>query len=313
MSLRLLEPGLCSLVVDAGRPRTRSLGVPVGGAADVSALALGNAMLGNPADAAALEITLVGPVLQAAARVGAVVCGAPFPLGSGRQRLVCNQSFTLEAGEELHLGATRHGARAYLCVVGGLQGPVVLHSRSSLAPLQRNQEIPCGESSIKRRALRECFPWPLVPALGDALHGKERTLRILPGPEADWFPDGTGALRGARFMVRPESNRMGLRLAGPALAVPAREMVSQPVAPGAIQVTRDGQPILLGVDGQTIGGYPRIGHVISADLDLLGQLRPGDSVRFQPVALPEAERLGREKRELLRRWCLRLRAASSEG
>ena len=99
MSLRVLEPGLCSLVVDHGRPRTRSLGVPVGGAADRSAMAIGNAMLGNPPDAAALEIALVGPALSALRRAGAVVVGAPFQLSSGRQPLSTNKSFTLTADE----------------------------------------------------------------------------------------------------------------------------------------------------------------------------------------------------------------------
>jgi antagonist of KipI len=145
--------------------------------------------------------------------------------------------------------------------------------------------------------------------------GHTAALRVVPGPEAEWFSSALKDLcerfPPAAFTVRPESNRMGLRLSGPLLPVPSREMVSQPVAPGAVQVTPDGQAILLGVDGQTIGGYPRIGHVISADLDVFGQLRPGDQVVFERVTLPEAERLARQKQELLKRWWLRLCEAAA--
>ena len=302
MSLRVVEPGLCTLVVDGGRPTTRSLGLPVGGPADWSAFSLGNAMLGNAMDTAALEITLAGPVLQALAPTAAVLLGAPFSMSCGPQRLTINQCFILQPGDELHIGGARHCARAYLCVGGGFQTPLVLGSRSSLTPLSRGSELPCATSCSRRRAIQQVFAASDVPALSapEDLHA----LRILPGPEADWFPnDGLGD---RIFEVRPESNRMGLRLQGDPLKAPQREMVSQPVAPGAVQITRDGQPILLGVDGQTIGGYPRIAHVISADLDIVGQLRPRDRVRFELVTLEEAERLGRAKRALIGKWCMRL-------
>src|ERR1700722_10178382 len=153
MSLRVVEPGLCSLIVDNGRPRTRSLGVPSGGPADYSSFALGNAILGNPANAAALEIALVGPTLQAITRTGAVVFGSPVALSSGHQRLTCNQSFTLEPGEELHIAGIRDGARAYLCVIGGFQTPVILGCRCSLAPVRRDDMLPCAESSMRARAI----------------------------------------------------------------------------------------------------------------------------------------------------------------
>jgi antagonist of KipI len=104
---------------------------------------------------------------------------------------------------------------------------------------------------------------------------------------------------------------MGIRLDGPALNLPKRELVSEPVAPGAVQITNDGKPIVLGVDGQTIGGYPKIAHVISADLDLLGQLRPGDEVSFRRVGEKEAEAAGAEARETLRIWLRRIAAGVS--
>jgi biotin-dependent carboxylase-like uncharacterized protein len=312
MSLRVLEPGLCSLIVDHGRLHSRSLGVPVGGAADRAALAVGNAMLGNPPAAAALEITLVGPALVALEQVGAVVVGAPFQLSSGRQSLAVNRSFTLDPAEELHVGGTERAARAYLCVVGGFQTPVVLGSRSSLAPLQSGVELPCSASATAIRFVRGDFLAEIVPALAPA---PECRLRVIPGPQVDWFPlrhEGTPFVFDPAdcWTVSPASNRMGLRLRGPHLPVPPHELVSEPVAPGAIQVMPDGQAIILGVDGQTIGGYPKVAQVISADLDLLGQLRPGVRISFDTVTVEVAQEIYRARARRLDGVYQRLRLAA---
>jgi antagonist of KipI len=313
--LRVLEPGLCSLIVDHGRPRSRSLGVPVGGAADRSALAIGNALLGNADNDAALEITLVGPSLVAEARVGGILFGAPFQLSSSRQTLTANKSFTLEAGEELHIGGTPCGVRAYLCVVGGFQTPVVLDSRSSLVSVGRGAELPCAASSVGSRFVRQDRTWSLAPALTPDLRSSRHELRVVAGPQADWFVaaglDSPVALPNwGLFAVRPASNRMGMRLQGRPLPVPAGEMVSEAVCPGSIQVTRDGQAIVLGVDGQTVGGYPKIAEVISADLDMLGQIRPGAELVFVKVSLDIARQCHRQRQHQLRRCCQRLRLAA---
>jgi antagonist of KipI len=317
MSLRILEPGLHTLVVDFGRPGWRSLGVPVGGAADRAALALGNALVGNPPDAAALEITLAGPTLETTAELGGVVYGAPFTLSIDRQELTAGTTFTLGAGERLHIGGTREGARAYLCVRGGLDVPVILGSRSGLTPLAAGAELLCPAGAIGPRYLQlPCRPrWPR-DALPEYLGGWQR-LRVLPGPQAEWFPprgfyepvDDEVPTLPPRFTVSPASNRMGLRLQGGPLPTPDRELVSEPVCPGSVQVTRDGQCIVLGVDGQTIGGYPKIAQVISADLDLVGQLRPGDRVCFVRVGLAEAEEIFRRHQAKLRERMAWLRAS----
>jgi allophanate hydrolase subunit 2 len=141
--------------------------------------------------------------------------------------------------------------------------------------------------------------------------GHSVTLRAVAGPQADWFD--VGAFFGREFAVSGSGNRMGLRLVGPALPVAGREMVSEPVCPGAVQVTRDGGCIVLGVDGQTIGGYPRVAQVIAADLDKVGQLRPGDAIRFVRVGLDEAETAFRAKRAELGRWLTRLAVAELFG
>jgi biotin-dependent carboxylase-like uncharacterized protein len=292
---------LCTLIVDHGRPRSRSLGVPVGGAADRFALAVGNALVGNPPDATALEINLHGPTLTSDAELACVLYGAPFEMTMTAAPWEAGKTFTMRPGEELRIGGTPRGMRAYLCVRGGLQTPIVLDSRSSLEPLRAGAELHCQAGVIHVRHFQHDFTWNAEPC----------SLRVVDGAQSDWFR-GEEFYRQA-FTVTPASNRMGLRLQGEALTLPERDLVSEPVCPGSVQVTRDGQCIVLGVDGQTIGGYPKLAQVVSADLDKLGQLRPGEQLRFQRVTQETAEALYRAKQAELREWCTRLRTAEVFG
>ncbi|HEX4589287.1 MAG TPA: biotin-dependent carboxyltransferase family protein [Gemmataceae bacterium] len=294
MSLRVLEPGLQTLVVDLGRPGTRSLGVPVGGAADRWSLTLGNALVGNPPDAAGLEVCLAGPTLQAGCDLGCVVYGAPFDVFRDDERVPVGKTFTFRGGEVLRIAGTASGIRAYLCVRGGLLEPIALGSRSAFEPVRRGQELACEPSEIPRRFIEADGPFTDGPV----------TLRALPGPQADWFD--LAEFFGPAFTVDPASNRMGLRLQGQPLNRKPAELVSEPVAPGAVQVVNDGRCIVLGVDGQTIGGYPKVAHVIAADMDKLGQLRPGQEVRFRMVSVEGAEKAYRSRHEKLREWLVRL-------
>lgn len=295
--LRVLEPGLYTLIVDFGRPRTRSLGVPVGGAADRTSLALGNALVGNPVDAPALEMSLAGPFVEATCELACVVYGAAFSLHSDCRPwgiLQAGKTFTLAAGERLHVEGPSRGMRAYLCVRGGLGANAILGSRSSLVPLAAGAELACQPSRIRARY----FPSPFAP------DSEAISLRVLPGPQSGWFDLADFVSR--EFTVGQASNRMGIRLQSTTLSVPARQLTSEPVCPGAVQVTSDGQCIILGVDGQTIGGYPKIAQVISADLDRVGQFRPGERIGFQTVSLNEACKLHRKKNALLNKWVVRL-------
>jgi antagonist of KipI len=301
MALLILDPGLQTLVVDGGRPAARSLGVPVGGPADSFALVVGNALAGNPPGATALEICLAGPTVQADAPLAGVVFGAPFALSSDRHRRTAGTTFVLEPGEVLTIGTTPRSMRAYLCVRGGFAVPTVLGSRSALDPLGAGAELGCEPGTLPRRFVRPAWSWNAEP----------RTLRALPGPQADWFD--VEQFFNREFRVTPDSNRMGLRLDGPPLKVPDRELASEPVCPGSVQVTRDGRCIVLGVDGQTIGGYPKVAQVISADIDKLGQLRPGDVIRFVPVSLSDAVRIFRDKAAELRQWTTRLTVSLDAG
>jgi antagonist of KipI len=198
--------------------------------------------------------------------------------------------------------------RAYLCVRGGFHEHEILRSRSSLGPLSAGQQLACDPSTIQARFLPDSVGQTFVPA-GE--QDSPMSLRVIAGAQADWFQPGV--LFDQEFEVTPSSNRMGLRLRASALAprpngqqAGIREMTSEPVAPGAVQVTRAGQCIILGVDGQTIGGYPKIAHVIAADLDRVGQIRPGQRLRFTEVSLEEAANLHRARERELAEWLTRL-------
>jgi biotin-dependent carboxylase-like uncharacterized protein len=295
MSFRVLDPGLQSLVVDFGRPASRGLGVPVGGAADRQSLSLGNALVNNPPDVAALEICLAGPTLKAIDDTGCVLFGAPFEACRGDERIPIGHTLTMRAGEVFRIAGTAVGMRAYLCVHGGFQESAVLGSRSSFEPVRRGQELQCDPSVLPRRFID-------VPS---GMSDGTVTLRALPGPQADWFKKVE--FFGPTFTVSPASNRMGLRLQGARLPLTESELVSEPVAPGAVQVVNDGQCIILGIDGQTIGGYPKVAHVITADLDRLGQLRPGQQVRFDCVTVDQANQAYRTRQSELHEWLVRLR------
>ena len=296
MSLRILDAGLSTRVVDLGRPSTRHFGVPVGGAADRACYSLANALVSNPPGTAALEISLKGPIVRADRALTIAIAGAPFIVRCGSTEWTGSRSFQLDAGEEVYLGGSPSGMRAYLAVHGGFEIPPILGSRSGLRTVQAGEELRCRDSAIPVRMLPATCPFLQFP--------RERTLAVLSGPQHDWF--AANELTRHHFMISTASDRMGLRLNGALLRPPDRELVSEPVCPGSIQVTREGQPIILGVDGQTIGGYPKIAQIIRAEIDTLGQLRAGDDVRFEYVELAEAGRRHRDRARLLHEWVTRV-------
>jgi 5-oxoprolinase (ATP-hydrolysing) subunit C len=302
MTLRVLSAGTHSLLVDAGRPAARALGIPVGGPADRAALMVGNALAGNAPFVVALEITLSGPTLVAEADVGMCVFGAPFRLDRDGEPVEPGYTFTLRNGQTLHVGGTPTGCRAYLCVPGGFRARRVLESCTAFEPVQPGDVLDCASSRLPGQGLRS-HKLPACELEAPSPQAGSLWLRALPGPQADWFDD---AFFTHAYRITPASNRMGVRLDGPPLTMPNRELVSEPVAPGAVQITNDGKPIVLGVDGQTIGGYPKVAHVIAADLDALGQLRPGDEVRFRLVDEEVAETAAAERREAIRKWVRRI-------
>lgn len=287
MSLLVKAKGAWDLIVDEGRFGQRHQGLPWSGPADADSYHLANALLGNPANCPALEISLSGPVLHAQCDLALGLFGAPFPALIDGAPLTRQGSFTLKKNQTLELQACKTGMRAYLAVPEGFQQLPVLDSHSSLAPLKKGEALNCKKGSIPRRFLPQEWAW----------QPDSTPLRVLAGPESACFP--LNELANQQFTVQPASNRMGLRLGGKPFTLNGLEMLSEPVCPGTVQVARDGQLLVLGVDGQTIGGYPRVAQVIRADLPRLGQLRPGDSITFSLVTLDEAEQTALDKN---RRW-----------
>ena len=313
MSFLVLHPGTYSLLVDAGRPRSRCLGIPLGGAADRAALAIGNALAGNSNNAVALEMTFSGPTLVAERDVSACVFGASFRIQLDEEIIAAGSLFQVRAGQTLKIGGASRGVRAYLCVRGGFESKSILESGSAFAPITEHDRLVCPASKGSGRTLS----YANVEALFDESErdgvitdksGRTPTLRVIDGPQTDWFSDREFYQQ--TFAVSPASNRMGVRLLGEPLIRQPREMISEAVTPGATQITNEGLPIVLGVDGQTIGGYPKIAQVIGADLDRIAQLRPGQQIHFERISIDEAEALSQKHRSKLRKWLTALRLSA---
>ncbi|MGH2466734.1 MAG: biotin-dependent carboxyltransferase family protein [Candidatus Limnocylindrales bacterium] len=301
--LEVLLPGLLDTVQDGGRPEARDLGVPLSGACDPWSLAVANRLLDNPPDAAALEMTAAGPTL--AVRRACVLALAGAELGAQ----VPEEGRTLPVGtaQLVHAGthisfdpdrAAGRGLRAYLALAGGIDVPIVLGSRSTC--------LAGGFGGLEGRQLRGGDR--LAPVHPDDLTAAGRcwpaggpdptmpqAIRLLPGPPTLGapVPAGLRMLLAARWQVGAAADRMGLRLVGPPIALDVAasgSLVSGGVLPGAVQVLPDGSPVVLLADGQTVGGYPVPAVVAGADLPWLGQLRPGDPVRFRPTSVAAARR-----------------------
>ncbi|MBK7765621.1 MAG: biotin-dependent carboxyltransferase family protein [Sulfuritalea sp.] len=292
--IEILDCPMPVTVQDAGRPGYRHLGVPLSGALDPDFLAIANALVGNPATSAALEMRLLGLRLRATAPLTialAGACTAQIEDTSGELRPAAAwDSHSLALGETLIVGKLHEGI-AYLAFAGGLDLPEVLGSRSTY--------VRAGIGGLDGRALKagDCLkvgagtrPNPL--RLPQPPRPPDGPLRIVPGPQREYFTDAAWSrLLGDEFVISREADRMGLRLDGPRLEHdPARgaDIVSDAVTPGVIQVPGDGRPIILLADCQTVGGYPKIATVIGADLPRLGRALPGQTLRFVEVGIDQA-------------------------
>lgn len=289
--LLVRRPGLLTTVQDLGRWGHQVNGVPVAGPMDPFSHRLANHLVGNPPEAALLEITLLGPELVAEAQLTLAVCGADFDVLCDGDVVPNGMSFPVRAGQSVRFGRRHSGARAYLAVAGGIDVPPVLGSRSTHVVSAMGGVSGRALVAGDRLAVAPADDRPVVRARGLTLpSGGRARLRVLPGPQADWFgEDAWRALTSVSFRISPRSNRMGYRLQGPPLPrLTDREPISEPLAMGAIQVPAAGEPILLMADRQTAGGYAKVASVISADLCLAGQLAPGDFIEFDRCSPREA-------------------------
>jgi KipI family sensor histidine kinase inhibitor len=304
--LRVIEPGFQTTVQDLGRPGHAHIGVSASGACDALSLRIGNWLVGNPEGAPALEMTLVGGTFAFAAPGVIALAGSDLEPAIDGYRVPPWGAIEVKQGQTLVCGATRSGARCYLCARGGIALEAVLGSCST--------HLTTGLGGLAGRALKKgdtlAFATPAEQTTATRRFPREVAgkllrrdeLHVTRGAQWEWFDEAAWeALLASSYTVSEDSSRMGLRLRGAALPAQRQgSMLTEGVSLGALQVPPDRQPILSFVEHQTTGGYPQIGCVISADLHRVGQLRPRDEVRFKEVSLAEADEALRERESLLR-------------
>ena len=293
-SIRVIKPGWCTTIQDLGRHGYQHYGVSVSGAMDRLALVIANRLVSNHDVAAALEITIVGPELLFEDAAVLAITGADLSPAIDGHTIPIWTTITIQAGSRLTFGRRQTGARSYVAVAGAFDVPLLWGSRST--------HISSGTGGFNGRALladdllqagleqreRPCLGAMLAP--GDRpLYVGSPTLRVISGPQRAKAAALSG-LTTTSYRLTSQSDRMGYRLEGQRLhEKPTHPQLSDGTAMGVLQIPPDGSPILLMADRPTIGGYPKIAAVISADLPQAAQLQPGDTVTFRTITLAEAE------------------------
>lgn len=306
--LNVKKGGMSTTVQDFGRWGHQAMGMPVAGAMDPEALAVANLLAGNSPGEAALEITLLGPTLEvegegtvaaSGADLGLTINGTPAPLWT---------CLSVKTGDVISFtGPKGRGCRAYLAFSGGIDVPVVMGSRSTYTragiggfegrALKAGDRVSCGEPlPLWKRTIGFSCPESLRP-----VRDPEAPIRAVLGPQDDAFtPEALETLFGSTYTITSQADRMGYRLEGP--KIPHRtgaDIVSDAIPLGAIQVPGHGQPIVMLADRQTTGGYTKPAVVLTADLAVLAQRIPGETVRFARSTPGEGAKLLAERAKRL--------------
>jgi len=302
----VLSPGPCTTVQDLGRFGYQHLGMPVCGALDGFAMQVANLLLGNAADCAVLEMTVIGSQLAVLQEADIALAGANMEIKVNARPVAPWQSIHVTPGDLLNIQTVKSGCRGYLAVTGGIHVPIIMGSRSTHIngkiggfdgrPLQKGDIIQHGKGELLKAP--RYLPAGWIPH-----HRNQSTLRAVPGPQADHFHEALTTFFKAEYTLTAASDRMGCRLNGPELMPEAGvkpSIVSEPTMPGSVQVPADHQPIVL-LTEQTIGGYAKIATVISADIQKIAQAVPGDRVQFEKVDLAAAHAAYQEQAEALAR------------
>jgi len=309
-TLEVQSPGPLATVQDGGRFGFGKYGVPPSGALDPFSLRMANLLVGNPEQSAGIEITLMGFRARVLTDAVVAVTGGDLQPMVNQEELPMWSCRTVKKGDLLTFKGLKTGCRAYLALGGGVEVPVILESRSTNLssgfgglegrPLRTGDTVLSASPRRYLKAAGQRVDPALIPA-----YGKQWSLRALLGPQGDEFPSATRqAFFSSSFTAMPESDRTGIRLGGPALhRTPdlPESIISEGVAPGTVQVPGDAQPIIILVETIT-GGYRKIATVITVDRGLLGQIKPGDAVRFQEVSMEEAVRALRTMEERICQW-----------
>lgn len=307
--LEVIKPGSLTTLQDYGRVGYHHVGVSTGGAMDKVSFELASLLVGNSLQTAALEITLAGTELRFHEQTVIALAGAElvaeldgYPISTGRR-------IAVSSGSTLKFTDNHAGCRVYLAVEGGFEIPQVLGSESTLLiagvgggygrPLKKGDMLTFRKKG--KDLIQESW------FIDTTSHWTSPTIRYWQGPEWEWFSSASHSNFSSKpYYLTEQANRMGYRLAGPSMeTTQPRQMISEAVTMGTIQVPADGSPIVLMADGQTTGGYPRIGQVASVDLPKLAQRRPRDPIYFEQITLLHARNLERMQRQ----WMKELRFA----
>jgi antagonist of KipI len=298
------NPGPMTTVQDLGRSAFLDRGVPLSGALDPFACRVANLLVGNHEDAAVLEITVMGPILEVLAPADIALTGADMKMTVNREPIRGWRSVGVNPGDIIRIPRAASGCRACLAVTGGIDVPPMMGSRSTFVRAKiggvKGRELIKGD--ILSRGAGGLLGRPReLPDAWIPRYAREIVLRAVPGPQDDAFREGIAAFFGASYEVAQQADRMGCRLRGPVVhrdQESPESIVTEPTMPGNVQVPADGQPIILLVE-QTSGGYAKIATVITTDLPNVAQAMPGNTIRFERVTLEVAHRLYREQQKRL--------------
>ena len=287
------KPGLFTIVQDLGRYGFLKYGVPISGAMDTFSLVAANLLIANNLDDACLEITLIGPELHALRKTQiAITGGVASPKINGRS-VPMWQTLEVQKGDVVSFGKMESGCRVYLSIRGGINTPLVLGSRSTYVRGgfggMNGRQLKTGDIiegfDVNLLKVGYSMPEELVPQFTG-----EFTIHVILGPQADMFTEkGINTFLSSLYRVTSEADRMGYRLEGPVVEHKAKvEIVSDALLPGAVQVPKNGEPIIIMRDAQTTGGYPKIAVAITSDISLLGQAKPDDVIMFSKITMRQA-------------------------
>jgi len=306
--IKVNKPGFLTTIQDMGRVGYQQFGMPVAGAMDPFSLQIANALVGNDPGEGVLEITMMGPELEFSGEALIAITGADLSPVVNERPVPMWQSFMVKTGDVLTFRGLKKGCRSYLAAAGGFQVPLIMGSKSTYLKgnlggfegraLKAGDILKINSGDIKLKALSGAYlPEKLRP-----IYGNSYTVRVILGPQDDYFTqEGIKTFLNSDYKVTNEADRMGLRLEGPKIEhKEGADIISDGIALGSIQVPGHGSPIVMMADHQTTGGYTKIATVITPDIGLMAQAKPGDTIRFVPVEIEEAHEILKEYYKVLK-------------
>lgn len=306
-NMKIINPGFLTTIQDMGRVGYQKFGVPAAGAMDTWSMQLANILVGNHRNEGVLEITMTGPSIEFNDNQVIALTGATFDLTINKKKVEMNKTIYVAKGDILRINRASNGMRAYLSLAGGFKVPIVMGSKStylrSVLGGFKGRKLRAGDileinqdKNNKYLGIRE-LPKDLL-----INNGEKATLRVVIGPEHNLFTDkGIKTFFEKEYILSNQCDRMGYRLCGEKIEhTNGADIISSGITLGAIQVPGHGEPIIMMADRQTTGGYPKIANVITADIPILAQLKPGDKIRFKKIGIDESHYIINEKEKILR-------------